>query len=448
MTGGATLQTYDVPPDFSGTVTPGGPPITVTTNAPGQNAKVNFTGATDQRVSVAISENTFPNYEVEASIKGPSGENILAPYRILDINGNAFFGPYSLSTTGVYEVFIDPIKIGTGSLKVTVYDVPPDPSYSVTPGGSPVTASTTTPGQKAVWTFNGSPGQRVSLNFTGNTMGTVDASMRAPDGASAFSTSFVGSQFKGPYVLSQTGQHTITVDPRGANIGSITLTLYDVPPDPVSSIAANASPVVVSTTVPGQRALLTFTGSAGQRVGTHFTNDSIGGTDYYLLGPDGVQIEGGPFNATSLLVAFFGPTPLTQTGEHTIVVDPQVARTGSVTVTLYDIPPDIQGAVSINGAAVTPTIGTPGQRALYTFSGTAGQAITVAGTNSAFNSSSKQLKVFIYRQDGTTKVLDKTASTSSFTYSGITLPTTETYTLILDPVNVATGSVTVQVTSP
>ena len=62
------------------------------------------------------------------------------------------------------------------------------------------------------------------------------------------------------------GSYRVVVAPSGDSVGSATLTLYDVPPDPVSDVSPGGDPISVETTVPGQDAALTFSGTAGERV--------------------------------------------------------------------------------------------------------------------------------------------------------------------------------------
>src|SRR6185295_3590106 len=53
-----TTILYDVPPDPSGTIVIGGPPVTLTTTTPGQNGRLNFDGTAGQKVTLVISNQT------------------------------------------------------------------------------------------------------------------------------------------------------------------------------------------------------------------------------------------------------------------------------------------------------------------------------------------------------------------------------------------------------
>ncbi len=111
-------------------------------------------------------------------------------------------------------------------------------------------------------------------------------------------------------------------------------------------------------------------------------------------------------------------------------------------MSLYDVPPDYAGALAIGTVPVGVTLAT-GQNGSLTFSGTAGQQVTVRLTANGIPS----LTVKLLRPDGTTQT-SKTSSAASFNLTTVTLATTGTYTVALDPGGTNTGSVSVQLTSP
>ena len=68
----------------------------------------------------------------------------------------------------------------------------------------------------------------------------------------------------------------IRADPTGSDIGDVTVTLYDVPPDVMGSVAVDGLAVGVTTTEPGQNGVLTFQGEASQRVTVHVIGNRVG----------------------------------------------------------------------------------------------------------------------------------------------------------------------------
>lgn len=251
-----------------------------------------------------------------------------------------------------------------------------------------------------------------------------------------------GNGFIDTTTLSLTGTYTVLVNPSGDRTGSVTLRLYDVPPDVTGPIVAGGSPVPVTMDTPGQNALLTFEGSAGQRVSLRTTNGTFSSCTcaVAIRNPDGTNLTSSSCMGSS---GFLDTKTLASTGTFTVFVNPSGAHTGSVTVTLYDIPPDVSGSLEIGGDPVPVTITTPGQNASLTFSGTSGQEVTVRITNNTIGS----LAVKLLKPDGGT-LTSRTSSSSNFNLTPQTLPSTGTYTITLDPSGASTGSVNTQVTSP
>ena len=194
-----------------------------------------------------------------------------------------FIDTQTLPGTGLYTILVDPQGTDVGSMTLTLYDVPADPAPSITAGGAAVTVTTTVPGQNAKPTFSGTAGQRISLKMTAVTIGTssccsTKVSILNPDGSTLVAPTFVGTSggFIDVKTLATTGTYSIFVDPQTTDIGSMTLTLNDVPADVTATITPGGAPVTVTTTVSGQNALVTFNGTASQRISLNLTNVSIG----------------------------------------------------------------------------------------------------------------------------------------------------------------------------
>jgi hypothetical protein len=244
--------------------------------------------------------------------------------------------------------------------------------------------------------------------------------------------------------LPTTGTYTIKVDPVDVATGSVTLALSDVPADVSGSITAGGVPVTVTTTVPGQNAAVTFSGTAGDRVSLLGTNGMAGQVGFLcdvgvsIKKPDGTELVPSTCMEGS---GFIDLTVLPSTGTYTIVIDPNSYATGSLTLTLYSVPADVSGTLTVGGSSIGLTTSTPGQNAIATFSGTASQQVTVHLTN---NWSWVTLKLL--KPDGT--VLVSTTSLFDFNLATQTLPTTGTYTVVVDIAGSFTGSVTVSVSTP
>ena len=198
--------------------------------------------------------------------------------------------------------------------------------------------------------------------------------------------------------------------------------------------------MTVTTTVPGQNGTLTFTATSGQRVALNQSAYNCFTATTTLKKPDGST------QASTCGGTFIDTQTLSSAGTYTILVDPKDQTTGSNTITLYGVPADASGSTTIGGAGASLSMSSVGQNGAVTFSGTQGQQATVHLTSNTLNGN---VTVKLLSTDGTT-VLTSTIglSSSSFDLATQTLPATGTYTVSVDPSGMATGGLTVSVTSP
>jgi subtilase family protein/fervidolysin-like protein len=429
-TGSMTLALYDVPPDAGGPIA-FGTNVTFSTTAPGQNARYTFNGQAAQRVSVKLASGTITNSYV--SILKPDGTALGGSTYVSSFGG--FLDTRTLPATGIYTLLIDPLDAATGSTTLTLYDVPPDVTGTMVPGGSSLTATMGTPGQNARLSFDGRAGQRISLKLSAGTISNSYVSILKPDGAALGNNVYVSSYggFVDTRTLPTAGTYTIFVDPQGAAAGSMTLTLYDVPPDTGGTITPGGPAATTTTTSPGQNARIAFDGQAGQRVSLKLSAVSIPSSYLSILKPDGSALGGNTYVGSS--GGFLDTRTLPAAGSYTIVVDPQEAATGSMTLALYDVPPDATGTLTIGGPALTTSFATPGQNARITFDGRAGQRVSLkfSGVTVLFSYFS------ILRPDGGT-LLSQTFVTTSGRAVTVDLPADGTYAIPVDPQGAEIGS--------
>jgi hypothetical protein len=157
---------------------------------------------------------------------------------------------------------------------------------------------------------------------------------------------------------------------------------FFVPPPPygVSDVEYTArltpgTPHSVTISTATKIALLTFSASAGERISVNLSVGPIG--LFKVFDPNGVEVA---TSATTLASVFIDTISLDTTGTYTAMVDPSNANTGSITVTLYKVPPDVSGPIVVDGTGVSGTVTTPGQNVRLTFSGTTGQRISASAT--------------------------------------------------------------------
>jgi len=364
----------------------------------------------------------------------------------------------TLRLTGTYTLMLDPSGSNTGSATVTVHTFV-DVTGPITADGTAVAISLPTPAQNARLTFAGTAGQVVAGWVTNATIpgfcGGAYAfylSLLRPDGSTQASIpSCGGSVFLDRQTLSTTGTYTLMLDPVGTSTGNATVSLYTVVDLVVPT--TDGTPNAVSITTPGQNARFTFSGTPGQVVTGWVTNATIpgfcGGPYAFaltLLRPDGSIQASIPSCGGSV---FLDRQTLSMTGTYTLMLDPVEWHTGNATVSAYTVV-DVTGPIVPNGGGVPVSITAPGQNALLTFAGTAGQVVTASTSNNTipgFCGGPYAYSFSILKPDGSTLVGSPSCG-GNLSFGQWTLPVSGIYTIVLDPVEWHTGSITITLTSP
>jgi YD repeat-containing protein len=419
----------------AGTIVAGGGPMPVSIARAGQRARLSFSGTAGQRLSL-----------------GMAGTTVTATYTVSNPDGTTLtssrFGQDSsldmppLPVTGTYGILIDPDYAKTGSMILTLSE---EVSGTITVGGASVPLTIGRAGQRARLTFAGVTGQRLSLlmqDTSAPTGGTT--TVFRPDGSTHGTLIFGnGTSTLDLAALTVTGTYTVLIDPNGVGTGSTTLWLSS---EVSGTITPGGAAVPVSVVRPGQRVWLTFSGTAGHRVSLNVTAVTVSQAVVSILNPDGSVLGAWPSQSTKTVyapgTAFLDPNSLGTTATYSVLVDPATTATGNMTVTLYDVPVDVTGSVTINGAALHVTLAVPGQQALVTFAGTTGQAITVRGVNSTVGC----VNIFLMNPSGGGYTVISPC-TASYALAS-TLSQTGTYTIRVDPSNTNIGSADMSVTSP
>lgn len=341
-----------------------------------------------------------------------------------------------LPTTGTYAVLIDPELSYTGNVKLALYNAP-DLTGTIMPDEVTVTPTLTVPGQRARYTFNGAAGQWVNLGLTGVSIASSTVSMVKPDGSKLASTTIgpSGGSLDPETALPETGTYTIIVDPVGNHTGSMTLALSS----PVTgTIALDGAPVTVSLNKPGKTARYTFNGHAGQWVSLGLTSVGLTSSTISLVSQDGTAIASTAVGTAGGALEI--PNPLPSTGTYTVLVRPGATYTGNMMMTLST---EVSDSLQINAAPRPIMISRAGQNGRYTFAGTANQQVTIKVTNNKLGN----VTVNLYTPSGVLQA-GATSSASSFNLNPVTLVTTDTYTITINPAMTDTGSIQLQVTSP
>lgn len=429
-TGNATLTVYNTP-DVTGTITIDGAAMTTPAlTVPGRRARYTFTGTAGQWVNLGLSSVTITSSTV--SMLNPDGTTLV--YTNIGTGGGSLDPTTALPTTGTYTIVVDPVGTYTGSMTLTLSSAL---TGTITLDGASVPLSLTRIGRTARYTFSGTSGQWVSLGLTSVTITSSTVTLLNPDGTTLASTSVgtAGGGLEPPSTLPTTGTYTIVVDPAGIYTGNITLKLMS---DLSGTLNLDGAATVATITTVGQDAIYTFSGTAGQWVSVGFTASTIAYADIRLYNPNGTQLQWTSIGTSGGSLDL--PTALPATGTYTLAINPSGTNTGHVTITLSS---EVTGSVTINAAATPITIGRAGQNARYTFAGTASQQVTVKITGNTLGSTT----VNLYNPSGG-YLTGTTQSVASFNLSPVTLATTGTYTITINPQTTATGGLNLQVTNP
>jgi hypothetical protein len=133
------------------------------------------------------------------------------------------------------------------------------------------------------------------------------------------------------FALDATGAFTISGDPHGDVIGSLSARIYSVPADLTGTITIGAAAIPVAVSNIGQNYDLTFAGAASQQVTVHITGSTYPCVGVSLRDSSGTVLT----SAGPCLTNFNLPTfTLPAAGTYTIKVDPSGPHTGTLNLSV------------------------------------------------------------------------------------------------------------------
>jgi hypothetical protein len=243
-----------------------------------------------------------------------------------------FIDVKALTVTGTYKVTIDPQGNATGSVDVTLYLLPADPSANATPtaGGAAASVTTTVPGQNAKISFTATANQRFAFTLVSFGSGSCSAkmSLTKPNGAT-ITYPFLGCGESGDWFETKTldlaGIYKLVVDPQGTATGTASFTLYSPSADVVGTLGGSTTAILT----PGQNGSYTFTVTGGPKTAT--ITPSAGGTinlaGAHLQSQDGTAEYDVQFWDPSGGAAVSGSLA---TGTYRLFLDPVGNASGSI----------------------------------------------------------------------------------------------------------------------
>ena len=447
--GSLSLVVHDAS-ELTGLIGPDNSPITLTKVAPRQFANLYHEGNEGERVSLLIPNSPM---SLTLSISDANG-NVLGFDSNFDVGDDLFVDPVVLPYEGLYRVFVGQ-RTGlvtlatprdTGTYSVSMYRVPSDDQGQIQFGDPPRSLSVTVPGQNAELQFNATAGQKALVLGSNASIYRARALVRDSNGStlgseSLFIHSLSSQDTAGvlePVQLPQTGTYSLVIDPETSSTGDITVELIDVS-DFVANIAPDGIPVQVDLPQPYQQGLLSFSANSGDRVSLYVPGGP-GDIRARIRDPDGKSLDSDIEGSYT----FIDTLELTDSGTHKIQIEKlteEVASTHSVH--LYSVPETQTTYISI-GQLQTVTATVPGENALLTFDGTAGQRVNIRGYNADVH-----LAEVVLRSPSGSLVKKRTSfgaiSIAKNSLGSVTLPSTGLYSVLYNPIDHRTGSIDLRV---
>ncbi|HEU4890868.1 MAG TPA: carboxypeptidase regulatory-like domain-containing protein [Vicinamibacterales bacterium] len=426
-------------------------------------------------------------------VTDPSGDAAIYHY---DAVGNVT----SIERTGANAVSVSGFRPASGAVgtSVTIYGTAFSTTSlnTVTFGAAQVTALATTPNQITVAVPVGASNGVISVSNTIGSDSSADSFTVTPASAGAptitgfspsiaavgTSVTIAGTNFDPVAAnnrttanltfmsLSSAAAETLTAPvpwagsgpiavttPRGSAVSTTDLFIAP-PPYTVAQVGFTARTTIggiqtVNIDTANRIGLVTFAAQAGQRIAVRGTQGLSGFTigcdlNVSILSPYGAALAPPTCMEQS---GFIDVQQLAAKGTYTLLVVPTNPAWGSVTLALVDVLPDPVATIAADGQPVTIETSRAGQNAKLTFQGTAGQKISLLGTQgmSGQVSLTCDVNVTILGPDmspvtGATACMEDSGFIDPASMPAAGLPAAGTYTILVDPAQYATGSLTLR----
>jgi hypothetical protein len=457
-----TTALAPISPAFAADVTVDAPnngtPVTVTTAAADERAVVRFTGTRTHHLQVFCTEKTGPTPTF--TVLDPTGREI----------GRSRCGysrPFELSRLPMssdYQVVLTP-NGGAFSASVKIRDFMDADALGVV-NGTRYTVRTTEIGQDARVSFELRAGQRVHVlckidGYAGfSSVSVVDSAEKALPDSFGNCSRYADQPEEGIGVVTAPadGVYTFLVDADwDLKDWSVQVRLFGVPDDVTAEAATDGTPVVLTTTRPGQRAQVTFTLDDRSDVLIQCTSVTPGETDIVgmtLNAPNERARTDTCWHSDGVISKFSGVIQR-PAGAHSLLLDPAREVTGTYTVRVFRVPAAATVRAAIDGPPVTIATTVPGQHAKVSFDAAAGDRIYAncalrdkVNGSSQYSGGSAEANLYdpagdrVYFAAGLCGVAG--SGTGPTTIDTRTLTTAGTYTIDLNVPDAATNAATVQ----
>ena len=425
----------------------------------GQNGRFSFTAQANTGYGLAITNLAFtPNTgspSMTASLRKQDGTTLFSCS--FATSTSCDFDPSNFATTGTYFIDFDPPGLFAASFTAILST---DASGAVAIDAAPTTVTFARAGQNARYTFAGTAGQSISVVINGSTLDDGNSStpsstqvlVARPNGSVINNGTF--NAFSAGLALDtslpDTGTYSVTIKPSGLDAGTVNLAVRSVA---TGTLALDGSTMV--TLAAGQNGRFSFTAQANTGYGLAVTNlvftpstavpaPALTAT---LRKADGTQLTTCTFTAGGS--CDLSPAMFATTGTYMLDFDPNGTIAASCNALLST---DASGSIAIDAPPTVVTIARAGQNARYSFTGTAGQLVSVVVTGNTLDDgnaatvNTTQLAVFKPSNPSAPIGTANFNTVSSGTTLNLTLSEAGIYTLTINPTGLDSGSFNLGVT--
>lgn len=425
----------------------------------GRNARYTFTGEAGKGYGLAMSGLTFTPAGGTISVKLRRADGMVLSTCDFTASGSCNFAPDLFVAAGTYQMEFNPAGFNGASFDAVLSK---DASGTLAiDAASPTTVAIARAGQNARYTFSGTAGQSLSVTLIDSTADAVTPG--SPNITSAFlykpsdpvnAAAGVALWAVAPggdamdLQLPETGTYTLYLDPAGIDKGNISA---HVRMDQAGALVVDGTTAI--SIAAGRKARHTFTAEAGKGyglalTGLAFTPATSSSMSVRLLKSDGsvLQNDGCGYQ----LKCNFAPDKFPTAGTYSIEFNPPELSAANFSAVLNK---DLTGTFTVDAA--TPTtlaFARAGQNARYTFTGTAGQSISLLFSGNTLDdgnaTTNPYTEIYWYQPSNAAYPFASTGIRSaSATPSSLdaVLPETGTYTVWVRPGGLDKGSIGLRV---
>lgn len=420
--------------DAIGTLLPG-TPFNFTIARQGQNGSLTFNGSQGDSLLVGIASwNPIPgNRDLSFVVYRPDGSSWQRG--LLYGRRGWFLMLPPLTESGMYRLWLDPEAGAIGTMQVKL-----DPGAPIAINGNSVNVTLPVAGEAARLIFDGQAGQHLGIGLSNRSLqgetrmtlydstGVLLNGTICPDGEIGCAAN---------YSLTSTSPHSLVVISYQGGSGNFTATAST---DVMASLTVG-TPHNLSLTRPGQNGRLTFNGTADEQdLGLILTDITVAGSTgagaVRVLLPNGTPHAIVSFSNGQLASLSIPRLPVT--GTYTVFIDPPLAATANMTVTLE------RSSLVVDGPPRNFSITQAGQSVRFSFTANAGQHLGLGISNLMLTPPAAQWAQIVVRKP------DNTILLTDYCYlqnqgCGINmpnLPASGTYLITVTPNANATASFT------